>query len=160
MGDVLNQIKSIMDWEIFMPVLERIPIAEAKGPGGRPGFHPMFMFKILVLQSLFGLSDEQTQYQILDRRSFHDFLDISEADTVPDKNTIREFREKLTRAQLHDELFAAYTGRLQEKGFIPAKATSLMLHSSKSRASATAVLRTKASRTASCQRVGRVIPNV
>lgn len=121
MGDVLNQIKSVMDWEIFMPVLERISGAEAKGPGGRPGFHPMFMFKILVLQSLFGLSDEQTQYQILDRRSFHDFLDISEADTVPDQNTIREFREKLTRAQLHDELFTAYAGRLQERGFITRK---------------------------------------
>ena len=110
-----------MDWEIFMPVLERIPVAEAKGPGGRPGFHPMFMFKVLVLQSLFGLSDEQTQYQILDRRSFHDFLDITEANTVPDQNTIREFREKLTRAQLHDELFAAYAGRFEEKGFITRK---------------------------------------
>jgi transposase, IS5 family len=121
MGDVLNQINSIMDWEIFMPVLERIPVAEAKGPGGRPGFHPMFMFKVLVLQSLFGLSDEQTQYQILDRRSFHDFLDITEADTVPDQNTIREFREKLTRAQLHDELFASYAKRLEEKGFITRK---------------------------------------
>ena len=62
MGDVLNQINSIMNWEIFIPVLERIPVAEAKGPGGGPGFHPMFMFKVLVLQSLFGLSDEQTQY--------------------------------------------------------------------------------------------------
>ena len=61
MGDVLNQINSIMDWEIFMTVLERIPVAAAKGPGGRPGFHPMCMFKVLVLQSLFGLSDEQTQ---------------------------------------------------------------------------------------------------
>ncbi len=81
----------------------------------------MFMFKVLVLQSLFGLSDEQTQYQILDRRSFHDFLDITEADTVPDQNTIREFREKLTRAHLHDELFAAYAGRLEEKRFITHK---------------------------------------
>ena len=121
MGDVLKQINSIMSWELFMPVLERIPVSEAKGPGGRPGFHPLFMFKVLVLQSLFGLSDEQTQYQILDRRSFHDFLDITEADTVPDQNTIREFREKLTRAQLHDELFAGYAGHLEEKGFITRK---------------------------------------
>ena len=110
-----------MEWEIFMPVLARIPAAEAKGPGGRPAFHPMFMFKVLVLQSLYGLSDEQTQYQILDRRSFHDFLDITEANTVPDQNTIREFREKLTQAQLHDELFAAYAKRLEERGFITRK---------------------------------------
>lgn len=121
MGDTLKLISSIMDWEIFTPVLDRIPVADSKGPGGRPSFHPMFMFKILVLQSLYGLSDEQTQYQILDRRSFHDFLDITEADTVPDQNTIREFREKLTRSELHDELFAAYAKRLEEKGFITRK---------------------------------------
>lgn len=121
MGDTLRQINAIMDWEIFLPVLDRIPAAHPKGPGGRPPFHPMFMFKILVLQSLYGLSDEQTQYQILDRRSFHDFLDITEADTVPDQNTIREFREKLTRTGLHDELFAAYAKRLEEKGFITRK---------------------------------------
>ncbi len=98
MGDTLKLINSIMDWEIFLPVLDRIPAANPKGPGGRPSFHPM--------------------YQILDRRSFHDFLDITEADTVPDQNTIREFREKLTRSELHDELFAAYANRLEEKGFI------------------------------------------
>ena len=96
MGNTLKQISLIMDWEIFLPVLDRIPAAVPKGPGGRPPFHPMFMFKILVLQSLYGLSDQQTQYQILDRRSFHDFLDITEADTVPDQNTIRGFRETLT----------------------------------------------------------------
>jgi len=121
MGDTLNQINSIMDWEIFLPVLDRIPAADPKGPGGRPSFHPMFMFKVLVLQSLYGLSDEQTQYQILDRRSFHDFLDITEADTVPDQNTIRGFRETLTRSNLHDELFDAYARRLEEKGLITRK---------------------------------------
>ena len=121
MGDTLKQINSIMDWEIFLPVLGSIPVAASKGPGGRPQFHPMFMFEILVLQSLYGLSDEQTQYQILDRRSFHDFLEITEADTVPDQNTIRGFREALTRSNLHDELFAAYAQRLEDKGFITRK---------------------------------------
>jgi hypothetical protein len=49
MGDTLNQIRTIMDWEIFTPVLDLIPTTEAKGPGGRPGFQPLFMFKILIL---------------------------------------------------------------------------------------------------------------
>lgn len=51
------------------------------------------MFQSLVIQSLHGLSDEQTQCQILDRRRFHHFLGLSPADAVPDQNTIREFRE-------------------------------------------------------------------
>src|SRR5215207_9415147 len=71
MGDPLAALEAVMDWTIFVPVLERIPRAEPKAPGGRPAFEPLRMFKILVIQSLYGLSDEQTQFQILDRRSFH-----------------------------------------------------------------------------------------
>jgi hypothetical protein len=100
MGDPLANLNGIMDWQIFQPVLDRIPQKEAKGPGGRPRFIPMFMFKILILQSLYGLSDGQTQFQILDRRSFHRFLNITEADAVPDQNTVREFRESLTNSKL------------------------------------------------------------
>ena len=54
------------------------------------------------------LSDEQAQFQILDRRSFHEFLGWTVADRVPEQNTIREFREKLTQAELFSALFAAF----------------------------------------------------
>jgi IS5 family transposase len=121
MGDPLAALNAVMDWDIFVPTLDRIPRAEPKGPGGRPAYHPLTMFKILVMQSLYGLSDEQTQFQILDRRSFHHFLSFSEADRVPDQNTIREFREKLTKAGLFDALFDAFNARLTEQGFITQK---------------------------------------
>lgn len=121
MGDPLANLNRIMNWDIFVPVLDRIPKAEAKGPGGRPAYHPMFMFKVLVLQSLYGLADEQTQFQILDRRSFHRFLGITDADNVPDQNTIREFREKLTNAALFDDLFSAFNSHLTARGFITRK---------------------------------------
>jgi transposase, IS5 family len=79
------------------------------------------MFKILVLQSLYGLRDEQAQFPILDRRSFHQFLGLTEADLVPDQNPIREFREQLTAAELFSELFAAFNARLTDRGFITRK---------------------------------------
>ena len=55
---------------------------------------------------------EGIQFQILDRCSFHRFLDLSEADPVPDQNTIREFRERLTKAERFGEHFAAFNVRL------------------------------------------------
>src|ERR1035437_3169405 len=121
LGDPLTALNAVMDWTIFDPVLARIPRAEPKAPGGRPAYLPRTLFKILVLQSLYGLSDEQAQFQILDRRSFHHFLGLTEADPVPDQNTIREFREKLTRAELFSELFAAFNARLTQQGFLTRK---------------------------------------
>lgn len=121
LGDPLAALNAVMDWTIFVPVLARIPRAEPKAPGGRPAYLPLTLFKILVLQSLYGLSDEQAQFQILDRRSFQHFLGLTEADPVPDQNTIREFREKLTRAELFSELFAAFHTRLTQQGFITRK---------------------------------------
>jgi IS5 family transposase len=121
MNDPLANLNAVMDWEIFHTILDTIPKEQAKGPGGRPAFEPIYMFKILVLQSLYNLSDEQTQFQILDRRSFHRFLNISEADIVPDQNTIREFREKLTKAKLFETLFVRFNEFLAQRGFITQK---------------------------------------
>lgn len=120
-GDSLSKLNSVIRWEVFSPVLDRIPKGVPKGAGGRPAFPPMLMFKILVIQSLFNLSDEQTEYQIIDRRSFHRFLGFSEADKVPDQNTIRNFRENLIAANLLEDLFAAFTAELAERGFVSRK---------------------------------------
>jgi len=48
-------------------------------------------------------------------------INLHQADAVPDQNTIREFREKLTQAELFEELFAAFNARLTQKGFITRK---------------------------------------
>ena len=42
------------------------------------------MFKVLVLQALYNLSDQRTEYQILDRLSFMRFLGLQLHDNVPD----------------------------------------------------------------------------
>ena len=118
LGDPLAAFDTVLDWTIFLPVLARIPRAEPKAPGGRPAYAPVLLFKILILQSLYGLSDEQAQFQILDRRSFHEFLGWTVADRAPEQNTLREFREKLTLAELFSALFAACNTRLTDPGFI------------------------------------------
>jgi len=47
----LAALDAVLDWAIFTPVLERIPRVEPKGPGGRPAYEPLLMFKILIIQS-------------------------------------------------------------------------------------------------------------
>jgi hypothetical protein len=55
---------------------------EAKGPGGRPRHDAVMMFKILVLQRYYNLSEQQTEYQINVRLSFQKFLGNTLADAV------------------------------------------------------------------------------
>jgi len=90
-------------------------VREAKGPGGRPRFHPLLMFKVLVLQRLHGLADDATSFQITDRHSFRAFLGLSTADAVPDGQTIADFREALLREQAFERLFHLFLDHLQQQ---------------------------------------------
>jgi transposase InsO family protein len=46
------------------------------------------MFKVLVLQRLYTLSDDQTEYQLKDRLPFMRFVGLAPHDAVPDAKTI------------------------------------------------------------------------
>lgn len=119
-GDPLERLNGVIDWPMFQPVLDRVfPPAAARGPGGRPAYAKLFLCKILVLQRLYQLSDEATQFQILDRLSFQRFLGLNLADPVPDQNTIREFREALQQAQAFQSLFEVFRAHLARQGLLP-----------------------------------------
>ncbi|OCC15617.1 Mobile element protein [Dissulfuribacter thermophilus] len=75
------------------------------------------MFKILILQSLYNLSDDATEAQILDRLSFMSFLNLSIGDRVPDAKTIWLFRERLKEAGILMDLFRQFDSYLIEHGF-------------------------------------------
>jgi IS5 family transposase len=105
---MLEQLNSIVDWEAFRPTLETIRKKQRKSNAGRKPFDVVFMFKILVLQSLYNLSDAQLEFQITDRFSFMAFLGLHLNDRVPDEKTIWLFRDELTAAGLIDPLFEQF----------------------------------------------------
>ena len=123
LGDTLEQLNQIVEWEMFRATLERAVHKEAKGPGGRRRFDVVMMFKVLVLARLFNLSDDQTEYQINDRISFMRFLDLGLNSTIPDAKTIWLFRETLKNAGIMEELFAQFNALLEEKGLITREGT-------------------------------------
>lgn len=77
------------------------------------------MFKVLVLQVLYGLSDDQAEFQILDRRSFGRFLGLDDGDKVPDAKTIWLFREQLTVAGAVERLLDRFDAVLNDRGYLP-----------------------------------------
>jgi len=118
LGDPLERLNKQIEWEIFRPKLIKVIQKEGKGPGGRPPFDYILMFKILILQEYFGLSDEQMEYQITDRFSFMRFLGIRTYEKVPDQNTIWNFREQLKENDVIKKLFNLFKKELEKVGMI------------------------------------------
>lgn len=113
LGDSLERLNNAINWEIFRPTLNKVFKKENKGVGGRPPFDYVLMFKILVLQRIYNLSDDQAEYQINDRMSFMRFLGLHLGDRVPDAKTIWLFRDALTNANIMRELFDVFNKQLE-----------------------------------------------
>lgn len=117
-GDPLERLSAVVDFEMFRPDLDAGLKRSDRAKGGRPPMDAVMMFKVLVLQSLYGLADEQTEFQIRDRLSFMRFLGLDLHGRVPDARTIWLFREMLTKAQAVETLFARFDTHLKEQGYL------------------------------------------
>jgi len=116
--DPLVDLKSLINFEIFRPQLAEVFAKDRKSSAGRKPFDVVFMFKILVLQRIYNLSDEQSEYQINDRHSFQRFLGLGLGSTVPDFSTVWLFREALTKAGIIKPLFDTFNTTLEKQGII------------------------------------------
>ena len=118
LGDPLEKLNKFVNWEDLRKMLTKIFKKDAKGPGGRPPFDYVMMFKILILQKLYNIADDKTEYLIKDRLSFQRFLGLQLCDTVPDAKTIWHFREELNNAEKLDTIFYKFVNELEKKGIV------------------------------------------
>jgi transposase, IS5 family len=118
LGDPLERLKQGIDFELFRKILEDNLIKTTKGPGGRPSYDYVLMFKILILQRYYNLSDDQIEYQINDRMSFMRFLDLTLSDDVPDSKTVWHFKEQLIKLELIKPLFVLFLTELENLGLV------------------------------------------
>jgi len=118
-GDPLETMGRVVDFEIFRPALEKALAYGDGAKGGRPPYDPVAMFKVLILAAQNTVSDARMEFLIRDRLSWLRFLGFDLGAVTPDENTIRLFREKLTRAGALDALFAAFDRQLRDRGYLP-----------------------------------------
>src|SRR3982075_3936616 len=111
-GDPLEAIDRLVPWESFRADIEAVvltPDEMRKSSAGRKPLDAIVMFRMLVLQALNNLSDEQVEYQVRDRLSFTRFLRLE--DSIPDATTVWLFR-----AGLIEKLFDRFDQHLAAKG--------------------------------------------
>jgi len=120
-GDPLEAIDRLVPWESFRADIEMValtPDEARKSNAGRKPFDAILMLRMLVLQSLYNLADEQVEYQVRDRLSFTRFLRLGIEDGIPDGTTLWLFREKLAKAGLIEKLFDRFDHHLGAHGYI------------------------------------------
>ena len=118
LGDPMEKLNQYIDWNIFKTPIDKAFQEEIENnpKGGRPPFNKLMLFKGLLIQSFYNLSDEQLEFQILDRTSFKRFLGLKKSDKVPDSRTFWHFREQLIKKNVIMELFVTFNDALDKLG--------------------------------------------
>ena len=115
--DRLSHLNALIPWAIFEECLGQLDNQERKSNAGRKPIDRLLLFKMLIIQQLYHLSDEQTEWQTHDRLSFRRFVGLELDDEVPDATSVWLFRQRLSDAGLIDELFERFATFLNESGY-------------------------------------------
>lgn len=118
LGDTLEQLNSIVNWDIFVPVLNTAIPRPTYEKGGRPPFSNLLMLKILIIKRMYNLSHDQTEYQINDRISFMRFLGLGMADRIPDAKTIWLYEDLLSKSEAGQGLFNLFFEEIRKAGYV------------------------------------------
>lgn len=110
--DVLAEIGALLEWGPLERLLSILPCPKK----GEASYPPLMMFKVLLLQRWYGLSDPQMEAALFDRISFFSFAGFSAEDDTPDHSTIWRFRELLAEKGLIEPLFSELCRQLDAKG--------------------------------------------
>lgn len=115
---ILKWLNENINWQEFRPLLETIYNKERKSNAGRKPIDVIVMFKLLILQQMYAISDDELEFQVNDRISFMEFLGLGIEDRIPDAKTIWLFRHNLSEHKLVEAVFLRFDDFLREKGYI------------------------------------------
>ena len=116
-NNFLAEVEALIDWAEIEQELEGIYSAAI----GRPSYPLRTLFKALLLQQWYGLSDPRTEEAISDSISFRRFVGLSLADAVPDHSTLSRFRGQLGKRMM--KLLEAFNRQLDRRGLIVRQGT-------------------------------------
>lgn len=117
----LERVTELVHWDRFEKALAGF---RDDGPG-RPGYRPLLLFKALLLQAWYGLSDADLEHLLGDRLSFTRFVGLTVEDDVPDHTTLCRFRNRLIAERVLEKLFTELDQQLEQAGLVLKQGTIL-----------------------------------
>ena len=119
----LDDIHELIDWNSIDVILSNIRTSTI----GAPAWPSLLMFKALMLQSWYNLSDPQLEKQLARDLLFKRFVGLSVSDSVPDHSTLWRFRNLLEEKNLLTDILEEINDQLAAHGlFIRSGAASII----------------------------------
>ena len=119
-NNFLAEADALIDWSEIEQQLEGIYSAAT----GRPSYPLLSLFKAMLLQQWYGLSDPRTEEAISDSISFRRFVGLSLGDSVPDHSTVSR-THRLMDLEMHVEVFTWVEQALAKAGLIQGKTVGI-----------------------------------
>ncbi|MEY9600253.1 IS5 family transposase [Bradyrhizobium japonicum] len=118
----LDRLAGLVKWYRFEKLIGHL---RDEGAPGRPGYPVLVLFRAVLLQSLYGLSERELEEALGDRLSFKRFVGLSLEDTTPDHTVLNRFRNQLVEQGLLEKLFGELDRQLENAGVILKRGTML-----------------------------------
>src|SRR5580700_3834521 len=118
-GGFLDRIEQGFDWSAFEDLLSPVHGSAM----GAPGYPPLTMFKIVLLQQWHSLSDPAAEEAVRDRLSFRRFCGLPLDVKTPDHASIWRFRQTIDKLGLSVALLAEVNRQLDARGFVIKRGT-------------------------------------
>lgn len=116
----LAAMDELIDFGAMAAAVDKACPRADRSKGGRPPYPTEALVRMVFLQGLYNLSDEQCEHQVLDRLSFQRFCRLEGSLNIPDARTLWSFRQRLAAGGLGGRaIFESLSQQLQRHGFIP-----------------------------------------
>jgi IS5 family transposase len=112
-GDRPGELATLIEWEPFWEIVGDL-YTNTTELGSQLNINIVFMIKLLVLQSMYGLSDPELERQANDKISFLRFLGFP--GKISDRRTVWYFREFMSKTNKDRAIWKELQRQLEERG--------------------------------------------
>ena len=117
---LFDRVDLMVDWPSILLVISKY-YKKGQSVDGRESYSPLILFKMLLLQTWYGLSDEAVEENVRDRISFSKFCGISMDEAVPDSTVLCRFRNALNKHNAFEEILNAINSFMESEGLMITK---------------------------------------
>ena len=112
------QINTVIDWSVFEKELYKVCKRSIQDAAGRPAYNPLVLFKMMLIQTWYNLSDMGVEDMVNDTLSANLFCGLRVEDTVPDHSTLSRFRSELAEKKAMNRLLHKLNVQLTNQGIM------------------------------------------